>query len=60
MDLDLDRVSTIVDQEDDDRQLLPDHLRHFLCCELEGAIADQGNGSTVRRAERIAEILRSV
>src|SRR3954451_117461 len=55
VDLDLDRVSMIVDQEDDDRQLLPDHLRHFLCRELEGTIADHGNAPTVRRAERIAE-----
>ena len=30
MDFDLDRLSVIVDKEDDHRQLPPDHLRHLL------------------------------
>jgi len=48
MDLDLDRVTMIVDQEDDDRQLPPDHLGHFLRRQLKGAIADQGNHAPAR------------
>ena len=58
MDLDLDRVAAIVDQEDDHRKLAPDHLRHFLRRELEGAVADHRDDPSFGRAHRIAECRR--
>jgi hypothetical protein len=51
MDLNLDRVPTVVDQEDEDRQLQPDHLTNLLCRELERSVAyHEDNASAPRLA----------
>src|SRR4029453_5212040 len=58
-DLHFDRVTTIVDQEDDHRELEPDHLANLLRSELKGSITHHQNDSPVRSPQRVPKRCRN-
>src|SRR5262245_13816939 len=55
VDLNLDRVPAVVDQEDEDRQLQPDHLTDLLCRELERSVAYHEDNASAPRLHRVPE-----
>src|SRR5882762_7505971 len=59
VDLHFDRVSAIVDQEDDHRELEADHLAHLLRGELKGSVTDHQNDAPVWSTQRIPKGCRN-
>src|SRR5262245_7460974 len=55
VDLNLDRVTAVVDQENEDRQLQPDHLTDLLRRELEGSVAHHEDNTSAPRLHRVPE-----
>src|SRR5215813_11330221 len=53
VDLHFDRVTMIVDQKDDYRELEPDHLANLLRSELKGSITHHQNDAPVRSTQRV-------